>query len=282
MLNITNTDEGDKLPELDNVKIDAINDFKKTLIERGSICKNDVLALEEFVGYNVVTKDNNINKYTAVRTPTMYEETVEYINNVTKSLKDTTVTLRATLELCQHLIRDINEITTILTNMTTHTMEEYKTLIDPIYSNTWEGSDIVDLSEIDVSKVILDRYRYLSECMNKDMLDELVKITKEHHIFTLANLLVTNKLGDVGYRPKMDIIETVTFKRIIKTVLETPVLNQVRDLRNFINETKNDLLSYKDDYTVLVRTHKQLTMLHNLIDNDSKLLLRAINSVTYK
>jgi len=278
-LNITNTETTPVLSSLDIPKVEAIQRFNTNLLENGSVSKEDVLALEEFVGFSLITSKISPNRYTMVRSHNMWDETVEFMEGVLPELPSTEVTLPATLELAQHIMYDIREFEAALKAILERNVEDYDMLTNTIHSTVWWSDKLVDLAEVDIKQVISTEDKYLKAAMDESTIEYLRDAVKEDHIFTLLISMITNNLDNIGFVPKLDIIEKVTFSNILKKVYKTPVLNQVASLYRTIQELYKDLLNYDDNYHELLVAHKRLSMLDNLLDKESTLVLRAISRV---
>lgn len=154
------------------MEVSVLKEFKNKLLDNKSICKSDVISLEELVNDNFITEVFGINGYTSIPTTVNYQPTLDLVsakikeldtprdlysiyNDYKKDLAHLKEALRA-LYIAQDKSNAIRRV--IFTDKTSYQYDE-------------EGTKLRDLRESDLVDLLYNNFTWL-ECVCKNSSDD--------------------------------------------------------------------------------------------------------------
>lgn len=174
-ININETnDNNEEVVNLDPAKLNRLNEFKTSLEEKQTICKSDILSVEEFVG-SVFTSVININKYSDAPSLNKYAETREIVNEVLENVEVGSNTITFDMLVCKS--RDVMEYNDRLINSlqryaTSNIMEVLSVVSEEKYrivSNYSDQDTVIDINELPLIEALKydGYYNYFSTICEK-------------------------------------------------------------------------------------------------------------------
>lgn len=154
------------------MEVSVLKEFKNKLLDNKSICKSDVISLEELVNDNFITEVFGINGYTSIPTTVNYQPTLDLVSAKIKELD----TPRDLYSIYNDYKRDLAHLKELLRAL--YTAQDKSNAIRRViftdktsYQYDEEGTKLRDLRESDLVDLLYNNFTWL-ECVCKNSSDD--------------------------------------------------------------------------------------------------------------
>lgn len=154
------------------MEVSVLKEFKNKLLDNKSICKSDVISLEELVNDNFITKVFGINGYTSIPTTVNYRPTLDLVSAKIKELD----TPRDLYSIYNDYKRDLAHLKELLRAL--YIVQDKSNAIRRViftdktsYQYDEEGTKLRDLRESDLVDLLYNNFTWL-ECVCKNSSDD--------------------------------------------------------------------------------------------------------------
>lgn len=154
------------------MEVSVLKEFKDKLLDNKSICKSDVISLEELVNDNFITEVFGINGYTSIPTTVNYQPTLDLVSAKIKELD----TPRDLYSIYNDYKKDLAHLKELLRAL--YTAQDKSNAIrrtiftdKTSYQYDEEGTKLRDLRESDLVDLLYNNFTWL-ECVCKNSSDE--------------------------------------------------------------------------------------------------------------
>lgn len=153
------------------MEVSVLKEFKDKLLDNKSICKSDVISLEELVNDNFITEVFGINGYTSIPTTVNYQPTLDLVSAKIKELD----TPRDLYSIYNDYKRDLAHLKELL--RTLYTAQDKSNAIrrtiftdKTSYQYDEDGTKLRDLRDHDLVDLLYNNFTWL-ECVCKNSSD---------------------------------------------------------------------------------------------------------------
>lgn len=154
------------------MEVSVLKEFKNKLLDNKSICKSDVISLEELVNDNFITEVFGINGYTSIPTTVNYQPTLDLVSAKIKELD----TPRDLYSIYNDYKRDLAHLKELLRAL--YVAQDKSNAIRRViftdktsYQYDEEGTKLRDLRESDLVDLLYNNFTWL-ECVCKNSSDD--------------------------------------------------------------------------------------------------------------
>ena len=154
------------------MEVSVLKEFKNKLLDNKSICKSDVISLEELVNDNFITEVFGINGYTSIPTTVNYQSTLDLVSAKIKELD----TPRDLYSIYNDYKRDLAHLKELLRAL--YIAQDRSNAIRRViftdktsYQYDEEGTKLRDLRESDLVDLLYNNFTWL-ECVCKNSSDD--------------------------------------------------------------------------------------------------------------
>ena len=154
------------------MEVSVLKEFKNKLLDNKSICKSDVISLEELVNDNFITEVFGINGYTSIPTTVNYQPTLDLVSAKIKELD----TPRDLYSIYNDYKRDLAHLKELLRAL--YIAQDRSNAIRRViftdktsYQYDEEGTKLRDLRESDLVDLLYNNFTWL-ECVCKNSSDD--------------------------------------------------------------------------------------------------------------
>lgn len=154
------------------MEVSVLKEFKNKLLDNKSICKSDVISLEELVNDNFITEVFGINGYTSIPTTVNYQSTLDLLSAKIKELDKP----RDLYSIYNDYKRDLAHLKELLRAL--YTVQDKSNAIRRViftdktsYQYDEEGTKLRDLRESDLVDLLYNNFTWL-ECVCKNSSDD--------------------------------------------------------------------------------------------------------------
>ena len=154
------------------MEVSVLKEFKNKLLDNKSICKSDVISLEELVNDNFITEVFGINGYTSIPTTVNYQPTLDLLSAKIKELD----TPRDLYSIYNDYKRDLAHLKEALRAL--YVAQDKSNAIRRViftdktsYQYDDEGTKLRDLRESDLVDLLYNNFTWL-ECVCKNSSDD--------------------------------------------------------------------------------------------------------------
>ena len=154
------------------MEVSVLKEFKNKLLDNKSICKSDVISLEELVNDNFITEVFGINGYTSIPTTVNYQPTLDLVSAKIKELD----TPRDLYSIYNDYKRDLAHLKELLRAL--YIAQDKSNAIRRViftdktsYQYDEEGTKLRDLRESDLVDLLYNNFTWL-ECVCKNSSDD--------------------------------------------------------------------------------------------------------------
>lgn len=303
---------------MENIFADKLNDgfiqnrileFTNTLEENKTVCKEDVLAFESFIGFPLITSDIDVNSITTARTKTEWGNILAVAKEAYKDIPLTNVpTLEDIATLADKVISNVKMISELITNISIipddmiTRIKERSFCLEEIYANPSDEQytlqNIYDTN--DALNVFATKKGYVEYICND--------VNKYSAINETVSTLVDsddNFSSTVSFYPYMNILLKGKGNPYIDIMsenflnLEYITLLKLIDISKIINDSNNGLIDVNwrndeiiynvkravraysdvDDLKWFVKTYRYLQLHDDATSNPNDLLLLNILAI---
>jgi len=255
----------DNLPIYHDAQLLALEDFKANIIAKQSICRNDVLSLEAFVG-GAISNVININRYSSHNSSVEYERTLECVGDIVARHKkvDNGITvnmLHSIIFTTKTMLKELKE--TLFNYHTANTATILETASNNAYTIVYSycnKDELVDIKNISLVELIKydSHYKFFSlvtnNKFNRKKAEELVNDVND--IMPLMCALVKTKLSDFKYNDVE--IRTITLTDLISVLNNAPAI--ISDIESMLSDVESDLRDFgTPDYNWIYQDNQRLS-----------------------
>lgn len=154
------------------MEVSVLKEFKNKLLDNKSICKSDVISLEELVNDNFITEVFGINGYTSIPTTVNYQPTLDLVSAKIKELDRP----RDLYSIYNDYKRDLAHLKEALRAL--YVAQDRSNAIRRViftdktsYQYDDEGTKLRDLRESDLVDLLYNNFTWL-ECVCKNSSDD--------------------------------------------------------------------------------------------------------------
>ena len=154
------------------MEVSVLKEFKNKLLDNKSICKSDVISLEELVNDNFITEVFGINGYTSIPTTVNYQPTLDLLSAKIKELD----TPRDLYSIYNDYKRDLAHLKELLRAL--YIAQDKSNAIRRViftdktsYQYDEAGTKLRDLRESDLVDLLYNNFTWL-ECVCKNSSDD--------------------------------------------------------------------------------------------------------------
>lgn len=154
------------------MEVSVLKEFKNKLLDNKSICKSDVISLEELVNDNFITEVFGINGYTSIPTTVNYQPTLDLLSAKIKELDNP----RDLYSIYNDYKRDLAHLKEALRAL--YIAQDKSNAIRRViftdktsYQYDDEGTKLRDLRESDLVDLLYNNFTWL-ECVCKNSSDD--------------------------------------------------------------------------------------------------------------
>jgi len=268
---INNDDDSANTPVIDKVMVGHIVDFKNKITSKGSVSRNEILAVEEFIGMNIFTDKLSINMFTSVESHMGLKEVTDIVDNISSNVELDAVLTRddilikafKSVVICESLIRKFKYI------VLEFNTELYESIINPKIINRYQDGKLINLLDTPINEVITTYSNYFKD-LNIDIPDNMFN---NDYFYMLILGMKQNKLSP--YSMHKILLDTVTINDVLDIFkYSDKYIMLLNDLLKSIKVMSSDI-KYDDwalyDYKDIVKYDKIFDGVINICNDDKSI-----------
>ncbi len=272
---------------LDKNILTRIEEFKNKISSSGSICKQDVLSLEDFVGAAVITEKRDIKRYTDIPTSIGVNETIEIVNEVIKSVdivaeityKDVVEQILEVSDKLKKIVNKVISLKSIKPEVLDRLVNEKYIWYYKNYEDDSSVNDIYDISKENIVHTLRWRNDYLSSVLSnsssnhvdtfnsiKYLVNELDLIKDEDiTVVPLLSTIFNKELGNVFWNTNINIDEVTIYKVYLGC---SDIDNIIESLKDILSSVEVDRAEIRDNHKWFIYNERQnILKLYNRYKN---------------
>lgn len=250
------------MQDFDKNQLAHIQQFKDKLVD--GVSKDDVLALENFVGSPIITEKHKLNRFTNLRSNTLCEEVTEVVEDILVSnplnAENAYSDLTEIIFDTRSKLWKVKDYLTLFNNVDRELMNLF---MDERFVNRYEGDHVIHniVEKDDVFKAMSLHGEYLNSVLNaysdtdKEHINNFLNVaneakseiskTAELEILSLLRVLTTGQLSSAFFSFSDLDLDKTTVSDIYK-FWSTDLVNVLKTINNILHEISCDLLYLRD------------------------------------